>query len=99
MKIDAELQAEPIADDRSCSGFDLYEVGAIADAETFIDAKWRKETRPKRMRPRSTENYGSGSMSKRDMLDGASFDTSSHHTVDYLVETRSAKSYTFGVDG
>ena len=63
------------------------------------------------MRPRSTENYGSGSMSRRDMLedpskidkrthmlDGASFDTSSHHTVDYLVETRSAKSYTFGVD-
>ena len=38
LQIDAELQAEPIADDRSCSGFDLYEVGAIADAETFVDA-------------------------------------------------------------
>ena len=32
------------------------------------------------------------------MLDNASFDTSSHHTVDYLLETRSAKSFTFGID-
>ena len=30
------------------------------------------------------------------MLDGASFDTSSHHTIDYLLENRSAKSFTFG---
>lgn len=32
------------------------------------------------------------------MLDSASFDTSSHHTIDYLVETASAKSFTFGID-
>ena len=30
-------------------------------------------------------------------MDAASFDTSSHHTVDYLLETRSAKSFTFGM--
>ena len=29
-------------------------------------------------------------------MDRASFDTSSHHTIDYLVETRSSKTYTFG---
>ena len=30
------------------------------------------------------------------MYDDVSFDTSSHHTIDYLLETRSAKTYTFG---
>lgn len=32
------------------------------------------------------------------MMDGASFDTSSHHTIDYLVEEKSCKTYTFGHD-
>ena len=32
------------------------------------------------------------------MLDGASFDTSSHHTIDYQLETHSAKSFTFGLN-
>ena len=31
-------------------------------------------------------------------MDGASFDTSSHHTIDYLIENNSAKTYTFGQD-
>ena len=30
------------------------------------------------------------------MLDGASFDTSSHQTIDYLVEAKSCKSFTYG---
>lgn len=29
-------------------------------------------------------------------MDDASFDTSSHHTIDFLVEKNSAKSFTFG---
>ena len=32
------------------------------------------------------------------MLDGASFDTSSHHTLDYLLDDRSTKTFTFGQD-
>ena len=29
-------------------------------------------------------------------MDAASFDTSSHHTIDYLIKTKPAKSYTYG---
>ena len=92
-------------EDKSLSNFDMYEVGAIADAETFVDAQWRKETRPKRIRPRSEDgagqrreqlDYRSKGDKRMHMFDGASFDTSSHHTIDYLLENRSAKSFTFG---
>lgn len=39
-------------------------------------------------------------MDKRiEALDNVSFDTSSHHTIDYLVEDLTAKSYTFGKNG
>lgn len=36
------MQAEQEVDEKSCSGFDMYEVGAICDAETFVDVQWRK---------------------------------------------------------
>ena len=32
------------------------------------------------------------------MLDNASFDTSSHHTIEYQLDCRSSKSFTFGHD-
>ena len=84
-------------DDKSNSGFDLYEVGAIHNQSTYIDANWRRETRPKRIRPLSEDNRATKEFDKKlKMLDSASFDTSSHHTIDYLVEERSANTYTFG---
>ena len=33
------------------------------------------------------------------MLDNVSFETSSHHTVDYILEDKTAKSFTFGQNG
>jgi len=87
---------------KSLSEFDLHEIGAVADAATFIEAQWRRETRPKRMRANSTaeEVVKQRKIERRiHMLEAASFDTSSHNTIDYLVETRSAKSFNFGQDG
>ena len=103
------MQAEQEVDEKSCSGFDMYEVGAICDAETFVDVQWRKETRPRRIKAQSEngaayasrceELEGPHMADKRiNMLDGASFDTSSHHTIDYQLETHSAKSFTFGLN-
>ena len=85
--------------DEECSNFDLHEIGAIANVSTWVDAEWRRESRPKRIRPRSTDDKKlSKAFDKRRItMDAASFDTSSHHTVDYLLETRSAKSFTFGM--
>ena len=103
LKFEVIMQTDLVMEDRSNSGFDLYEAGAVADQETFVDAQWRRETRPKKMRPRSSdEAERRQSISKkldRRVLDGASFDTSSHHTIDYLLDNRSAKSFTFGKDG
>ena len=33
------------------------------------------------------------------MLDNVSFDTSSHHTIDYILEDLTSKSFTFGQNG
>ena len=88
-------------DDHSCSKFDPYEVGLVHDVGTFVEAQWRKETRPKRMRPHSSDEKKpkAPKIDKRiHQMDAASFDTSSHHTVDYLLDARSAKSFTFGKD-
>ena len=69
-------------DDASNSQFDLYEIGAVEDRGTWIDAEWRRETRPKRIRPKSADDEESKLARQREeqinMLDGASFDTSSH---------------------
>ncbi len=84
-------------DDKSNSGFDLFEVGAIHNQATYVDADWRRETRPKRIRPLSENNREIKENDKKlKMLDSASFDTSSHHTIDYLLDERSVKTYTFG---
>lgn len=32
-------------------------------------------------------------------MDNVSFDTSSHHTVEYEMDARTSRSYTFGVEG
>ena len=62
-----------------------------------MDADWRRETRPKRIRPKSAEEEDKLKYRRKlESLDDASFDTSSHNTIDYLVESRSAKTYTFG---
>ena len=85
-------------DDASNSGFDLLEVGAMHEKDTSIDDEWRRESRPKKLRkrPRSVED---NKPDKRiEMYDNVSLDTSSHHTIDYLLETRSSKTYTFGSD-
>jgi len=80
--------------DESNSGFDLYEVGAIEDKGTFIDPEWRKESRPKRMRAKSADDQ---KQDKRiEMFDDVSFDTSSHHTIDYILEDFASKSFTYG---
>lgn len=78
--------------------FNLYEVGAIEDKGTIIDAGWRMETRAKRVgRPQSAVNKKTENLDKRlHNMDNASFDTSSHHTIDYLLNEGPAKSWTFG---
>ena len=92
------MQTSLYAEDLSNSGFDLYDVGAIKDQSTLIDADWRRKTRPKRIRAKSAEEVRTEKLHNKKLksLDDASFDTSSHHTIDYLVETRSNKTYTFG---
>lgn len=86
---------------KALSEFDLYEIGAVADQATFIEAQWRRDTRPKKMRSNSAEEITKQRRidHRVHMLDSASFDTSSHHTIDYLLEACSAKSFTFGKDG
>ena len=42
LRFDMILQTDLILEDRSCSGFDLYEAGAVADQETWVDAEWRR---------------------------------------------------------
>ena len=78
----------------------MYEVGEIEDKGTWIDDDWRKETRPKRIRPKSAQDKQTDRLAiqQRKAFDEASFDTSSHHTIDYLVEQSTAKSYTYGQD-
>ncbi len=70
-------------------------------ADTSIDADWRRATRVKRKRRAKSEEDQSEAkkVDKRIyMLDNASFDTSSHHTIDYQLDSRSSKSFTFGHD-
>lgn len=55
LTFNVEAQVEVEERERSCSAFDPYEVGAVADVSTFVDAQWRRDTRPKRMRPRSAD--------------------------------------------
>lgn len=65
----------------------------------MIDPDWRRESRPKRIRPKSAEEPQKHDK-RIEMLDDASFDTSSHHTIDYILEDdKFAKSYTFGQNG
>jgi len=82
-------------EDAENSGFDLLGVGAVVEQETWIDPEWRRESRPKRMRAKSAVDKPD---KRIEMFDAVTFDTSSHHTIDYLLETRSAKTYTFGQD-
>ena len=86
--------------DKQNDKFNLYEVGEIEDKCTWIDDDWRRETRPKRIRPKSAQDKQTDRLAikQRKALDEASFDTSSHHTIDYLVEQSTAKSYTYGQD-
>ena len=87
LQLEVEMQVSLQMEDRSNGGFDLFEVGAIHNQETYVDADWRRETRPKRIRPLSENNRVEKEHNKKlKMLDSASFDTSSHHTIDYLVE-------------
>ena len=97
LEIELEMQTSLYMDDASNSCFDLYEAGAVHDQETMIDPDWRRESRPKRVRPKSA---GDPKPDKRiEMLDDASFDTSSHHTIDYILDDQCAKSYTYGQNG
>ena len=62
----------------------------------MIDPEWRRESRPKRVRPKSANERTD---KRLEMLDNVSFDTSSHHTIDYILEDITAKSFTFGENG
>ena len=94
LEFENQMQTSLYMDEVSNSGFDLYEVGAIEDKETMIDPEWRRESRPKRVRPRSANDQKTDK--RIEMLDNVSFDTSSHHSIDYILEDNMAKSYTFG---
>jgi hypothetical protein len=97
LKLELQMQTSFYLEDFSNSGFDLYEVGAIEDKGTDIDPQWRRETRPKRIRPKSAADKETRKINEMvTCMDDASFDTSSHHTIDYLVGTKSAKSFTYG---
>ena len=48
-----QMQTSLYHDDASNSGFDLYDVGAVQDQGTAVDQEWRRNTRPKRIRPKS----------------------------------------------
>ena len=78
--------------------FDLYEVGAIEDKGTMIDDDWRRGTRAKPIkRPKSASNKTTPKLDPRIMaMDDMSFETSSHQTLDFLLEKETAKSFTFG---
>ena len=96
LEFENQMQTSLYMDEVENSAFDLYEVGAIEDKETMIDPEWRRESRPKRVRPKSaTEKHDK----RLEMLDDVSFDTSSHHTIDYILEDETSKSYTFGKNG
>jgi len=56
LTLDFPMQTELEMQDKNLSEFDLYEAGAVADMATFVDAQWRRETRPKRIRLRSADN-------------------------------------------
>ena len=97
LQLDLMVQTSLYYENKSVSEFDLYEVGAVKDHGTYIDPEWRRTSRPKRIRPKSTVEKETKKLEKKvTLMDGASFDTSSHHTIDYLLEVRSSKSYNFG---
>ena len=100
LNLDCQMQTSLYMDNVSISQFDPYEVGAVVDKGTYIDAAWRRESRPKRMRAKSAiAQPEHKKIDKRiHMLDSASFDTSSHHTIDFLMDARSSKSFNFGQD-
>ena len=82
------MQTSLKMDEVSNSQFDLYEVGAIEDKGTMIDEMWRKQTRAKPLRrassqvPKKTAKLDA----KLEAMDDMSFETSSHATLDYLLE-------------
>lgn len=95
LEFELAMQTSLYMEDASNSAFDLYETGAIVDKGTEIDPVWRRVTRPKRIRPKSAD--AQQKPDKRiSMLDNVSFDTSSHHTIDYILEEHTSKSFTFG---
>ena len=100
LTFEVHLQTDLEMVDAQNSKFDLYEVGEIEDKCTWIDDDWRKETRPKRLRPKSAIEKQTEKLAieKKKALDEASFDTSSHHTIDFILEKGTAKSYTYGQD-
>lgn len=56
LEFELQMQTSYYMDEVSNSAFDLYEVGAIEDQETMIDPEWRRQTRPKRIRPMSAND-------------------------------------------
>ena len=56
LALEVLVQTSDHYEDVSNSEFDLYEIGQIKDKGTKIDSQWRKETRPKRIRPKSAKD-------------------------------------------
>ena len=53
LTFELQMQTDLVMEDKENDKFDLYEVGEIEDKCTWIDVDWRRETRPKRIRPKS----------------------------------------------
>ena len=75
-------------DEVSNSQFDLYEVGAIEDKGTMIDEMWRRQTRTKPLKRAASQKHKKTAKldEKLEAMDDMSFETSSHATLDYLLE-------------